>query len=91
MDSALHPVDTACQRPPVPGSRFPLADASASSRGSTRSSTVAGTIQKHVVERFWLGTSGPTAAWLMRRLAAGFDDHPGGYDLDLHATAHRSG
>ncbi len=39
------------------------------------------------VERFWLGTLGPTATWLVRRLVAGFDDHPDGYDLDLAATA----
>jgi hypothetical protein len=43
------------------------------------------------VERFWLGTLGPTATWLLRRLAAGFDDYPGGYDLDLHATAQSIG
>src|ERR671916_424541 len=43
------------------------------------------------VERFWLGTLGPTAAWLLRRLAAGFDDHPDGYDLELHATAQSIG
>jgi hypothetical protein len=39
------------------------------------------------VERFWLGTLGPTATWLVRRLVAGFDEHPDGYDLDLTATA----
>lgn len=39
------------------------------------------------VERFWLGTLGPTATWLMRRLVAGFDEHPDGYVLDLGATA----
>lgn len=43
------------------------------------------------VERFWLGTLGPTATWLMRRLAAGFDDHPNGYDLDLSSTAQSIG
>lgn len=43
------------------------------------------------VERFWLGTLGPTATWLMRRLVAGFDDHPGGYPLDLAATAQSLG
>ena len=43
------------------------------------------------VEKFWLGTLGPTATWLLRRLAAGFDDHPDGYDLDLSATAQSIG
>lgn len=43
------------------------------------------------VERFWLGTLGPTATWLLRRLVAGFDDHPDGYELDLSTTARALG
>jgi hypothetical protein len=43
------------------------------------------------VELFWLGTLGPTATWLMRRLAAGFDRAPDGYELDLPATARALG
>jgi hypothetical protein len=43
------------------------------------------------VERFWLGTLGPTATWLVRRLVSGFDDSPGGYELDLDATARALG
>jgi hypothetical protein len=43
------------------------------------------------VERFWLGTLGPTATWLVRRLAAGFDDQPEGYELDLATTAQALG
>lgn len=43
------------------------------------------------VERFWLGTLGPTATWLLRRLVAGFDHHPDGYELDLAATAQSLG
>jgi hypothetical protein len=39
------------------------------------------------VEQFWLGVIGPTATWLMRRLVAGFDEHPDGYRLDLERTA----
>ena len=39
------------------------------------------------VERFWLGTLGPTATWLVRRLVAGFDAQPDGYELDLATTA----
>lgn len=39
------------------------------------------------VEVFWLGTLGPTATWLVRRLDAGFDEHPDGYDIDLGDTA----
>ena len=35
------------------------------------------------VEQFWLGVLGPTATWLMRRLVAGFDHHPDGYELDV--------
>ena len=43
------------------------------------------------VERFWLGTLGPTATWLVRRLVAGFDDQPDGYELDLATTAQMLG
>ena len=39
------------------------------------------------VERFWLGILGPSATWLLRRLAAGLEAHPTGFDLDLPATA----
>ena len=43
------------------------------------------------VEQFWLGTLGPTATWLVRRLVAGFDGHPDGYDLDSPSTAQALG
>jgi len=43
------------------------------------------------VETFWLGVLGPTATWLVRRLAAGLDRSPDGYELDLGATAQAMG
>ncbi|MBA3288838.1 MAG: hypothetical protein H0U21_12610 [Acidimicrobiia bacterium] len=43
------------------------------------------------VETFWISVLGPTATWLMRRLVAGFDDHPDGYELDVEATARSLG
>lgn len=43
------------------------------------------------VELFWLGVLGPTATWLLRRLVAGLDREPDGYDLDLQATARAMG
>jgi len=43
------------------------------------------------VETFWLGILGPTCTWLIRRLAAGLDDQPGGFDLDLEDTARALG
>jgi hypothetical protein len=43
------------------------------------------------VERFWLGTLGPTATWLVRRLVAGFDAAPEGYELELATTAQTLG
>lgn len=43
------------------------------------------------VETFWLGVLGPTATWLMRRLVAGLEQSPDGYDLDLDATARAMG
>jgi hypothetical protein len=39
------------------------------------------------VERFWLGVLGPTATWLLRRLVAGLEASPAGFELDLAATA----
>jgi len=39
------------------------------------------------VEYFWLGTLGPTTAWLMRRLARVVDLHPDGVALDLAELA----
>ncbi len=43
------------------------------------------------VETFWLGILGPTCTWLMRRFAAGLDDDPAGFDLDLADTARALG
>lgn len=43
------------------------------------------------VELFWLSVLGPTATWLMRRLVAGLEQSPDGYDLDLDATAQAMG
>ena len=43
------------------------------------------------VEVFWLGVLGPTATWLLRRLVAGLERSPDGYELDLHATAQPMG
>ena len=43
------------------------------------------------VEQFWLGTLGPTATWLLRRLVAGLDKHPDGYRLDLAVAARSLG
>jgi hypothetical protein len=43
------------------------------------------------VETFWLGILGPTATWLLRRLAGGLEASPAGYELDLATTAHELG
>jgi hypothetical protein len=43
------------------------------------------------VELFWLGILGPTATWLVRRLVAGLERSPDGYQLDLCATARAMG
>ena len=43
------------------------------------------------VERFWLGILGPSTTWLLRRLAAGLDRHPDGFELPLAETARPSG
>ncbi len=39
------------------------------------------------VERYWLGVIGPTATWIMRRIADEFDRQPSGFSLDLDHTA----
>lgn len=43
------------------------------------------------VERFWLGIIGPSTTWLMRRIAAGFDAAPDGFELPLEETARALG
>jgi hypothetical protein len=43
------------------------------------------------VERFWLGILGPSTTWLLRRLAAGFDAAPEGFDMPLGETARALG
>ncbi|MDQ6837013.1 MAG: hypothetical protein M3137_01385 [Actinomycetota bacterium] len=43
------------------------------------------------VEQFWLGILGPSTTWLLRRLAATFDDHPDGFELPLAETARALG
>jgi hypothetical protein len=39
------------------------------------------------VETFWLNVFGPTSTWIIRRMATGLDEYPGGYELDLEQTA----
>lgn len=39
------------------------------------------------VERFWLGVIGPSTTWLIRRIAAGFDTSPDGFEMSLGETA----
>lgn len=43
------------------------------------------------VERFWLGVLGPSAIWLLRRLAAGLEAQPAGFELSLGDTARAIG
>lgn len=43
------------------------------------------------VELFWLPVLGPSATWLLRRLAMGLDRQPDGYDLDLLDAARSLG
>jgi hypothetical protein len=39
------------------------------------------------VERFWLGTLGPSATWLYRALAYGLESSPSGFELATHEMA----
>jgi hypothetical protein len=43
------------------------------------------------VETYWLGILGPSTTWLLRRLVAGLEASPAGYDLDLADAACRLG
>jgi hypothetical protein len=43
--------------------------------------------RSHYVETYWLGTLGPSTTWLLRRLVAGLDTAPDGYQLPLAETA----
>ena len=43
------------------------------------------------VERFWLGVIGPSTTWLLRRIAAGFDASPDGFEMALGETARAIG
>ncbi len=43
------------------------------------------------VERFWLGVLGPSTTWLLRRVAAGFDREPAGFEMSLGETAQALG
>jgi hypothetical protein len=43
------------------------------------------------VEQFWLSVLGPSTTWLLRRVAAGFDRAPDGFELPLADTAREIG
>jgi hypothetical protein len=43
------------------------------------------------VETFWLGVLGPSTTWLVRRLVAGLEAAPAGYELDPLRTARALG
>src|SRR5215210_5165638 len=43
------------------------------------------------VEHFWLSILGPSTTWLLRRLAARFEETPDGFELDLCETARALG
>jgi hypothetical protein len=43
------------------------------------------------VERFWLGVLGPSTTLLLRRIAAGLEQSPSGFDLSLAETARALG
>jgi hypothetical protein len=43
------------------------------------------------VERFWLSVVGPSATWLLRRIAAGFDASPEGFEMPVGETARALG
>lgn len=48
-------------------------------------------LRSDYVERFWLGVIGPSVTLLLRRLARGMDEHPGGFSIDVADTARAIG
>jgi hypothetical protein len=42
-------------------------------------------------EKFWLGILGPSTSWLIRRMVAGLEDQPEGYEMRLAETARSLG
>lgn len=47
--------------------------------------------RSHYVEKFWLPILGPSATWLLRRVADRLEIAPEGFDLDLKETARSLG
>ena len=43
------------------------------------------------VETYWLSVLGPSSLWLLRRLVAGLEAHPHGFDLPMAETARSIG
>ena len=43
--------------------------------------------RSNYVETYWLGILGPSTTWLLRRLVAGLEANPAGFDLPLAETA----
>lgn len=43
------------------------------------------------VETYWLPVLGPSTTWLLRKLAAGLEEAPAGFELDLDETARALG
>lgn len=47
--------------------------------------------RSHYVETYWLPVLGPSTTWLLRRIAAGLEAAPDGFDIDLEETARSLG
>ena len=43
--------------------------------------------RSHYVETYWLGILGPSTTWLLRRIVAGLEANPSGFELPLAETA----
>jgi hypothetical protein len=39
------------------------------------------------VEHYWLPVLGPSALWILRRIVIGFEEFPGGYEIDVAQLA----
>lgn len=97
MSTTLSPVPTPAPARPPRLAAAPLADEDGPSHLFVRPwvdpvvDEVGHDPRSPYVERFWLASLGPSTTWLLRHLAAGLEDEPEGYPLDLAATARALG
>lgn len=89
---SANPLGTAAQDPSGPQARIkPTALASTNPQAGVQTEAPRTLHLMNMRGWLWLGILGPSTTWLLRRLAATFDDHPDGFELPLAETARALG